>query len=438
MSSELDALHTQIARLERDIGLQREVLRKLEQEQSLCKRRLNDALDPISRLPRELSSEIFRQTLDSIPEPGITRAPIQLLSVCNTWTDIALAIPYLWCNIHIDFPAFARTWNQKQLLPIWLERANGQPLSIWLRGFVDSNVMAILWEHAHQLKRLDIYLPTDHPHYYSEMELWTRGSPPGPLMSLETLTIRGERDLRDGRAVLPISRPHLLELFGLAPNLVDCHFKSARISPIRAPSFGGYTVLPSLRHLTIGESGKPPTGSEDDLLKYLSLPSLEVLSTPLNFRSSPPLSGLALSANLSIAELVACLGQLPDLVRLELWDVGERTEEFLTAILQSSSLVPHLVDLFIQFVPGPYETLDFVPFWNGLLTVLSALRHKLRAFQLEMRSFWNPKLVPGPDVLTALEEFAMDGLKIQITLEMSVDRSHWRSHLVDLPRRSEN
>ncbi|KAK7039450.1 hypothetical protein R3P38DRAFT_2899561 [Favolaschia claudopus] len=444
MPPELEALHVQIARLDHEIGLQREVLRKLEQEKSLCKRRINDALDPISRLPREISSEIFLQTLDSIPEPGAYQPPIQLVSICNTWADIVLATPYFWSNIRIDF---TRTWDQKQLLPIWLQRAGGHPLSIWLEGLADHGVMAIIWEHAHHLKHLDIFLyePIHHPREDDKMDLWRTGSSPGPLLSLETLTIRGPEN---GNPIIPISSPHLLELFGLAPNLVGCRFERARISTIPAPSSEGYTVLPSLRRLTIGEAGRPPNGYEDALLKYLSLPSLEVLSTSLystyaedlmSFiqRSTPPLSSLAMWANLSIPELVACLGHLPNLARLELWHVGKRAEGFLTAILQSLSLVPHLADLFIHFEPW---TMDFVPFWNGLLTVLSALRHKLRAFQLEIAQ-WRPELTPGPDVLSALEDFAMDGFKIQITGVGSAPGNIWREHrisLADFPRTSEN
>ncbi|KAJ7657481.1 hypothetical protein B0H17DRAFT_870855, partial [Mycena rosella] len=62
--------------------------------------------DPVSRLPLEISSEIFIQCLPSTsnPQPGARDIPMLLLNICNAWTDIALSTPALWEAIHIQFP----------------------------------------------------------------------------------------------------------------------------------------------------------------------------------------------------------------------------------------------------------------------------------------------------------------------------------------------
>ncbi|KAJ7854322.1 hypothetical protein B0H14DRAFT_765179 [Mycena olivaceomarginata] len=123
-------LRAHIAKLDTEIDLQRELLKKLERDRSLTQRRLNSILDPLALLPLEISSEIFLQTLAPFPEPGILHAPMLLLSICNAWTDIALATPALWNTIQIVFPC-AR--DLKKILPIWLERAQHRSLSVSLR-----------------------------------------------------------------------------------------------------------------------------------------------------------------------------------------------------------------------------------------------------------------------------------------------------------------
>ncbi|KAJ7902891.1 hypothetical protein B0H14DRAFT_2329426, partial [Mycena olivaceomarginata] len=127
----LKELRAQIAKLDTEIDLQRELLRKLERDRSLAQRHINNLLDPVALLPLEISSEIFLQTLAPFPEPGALRAPMLLLGICNAWTDIALATPALWNTIQIVFPC-AR--HLKKILPIWLERAQHRPLSVSLRG----------------------------------------------------------------------------------------------------------------------------------------------------------------------------------------------------------------------------------------------------------------------------------------------------------------
>ncbi|KAJ7853706.1 hypothetical protein B0H14DRAFT_3653704, partial [Mycena olivaceomarginata] len=92
-----------IAKLDTEIESQKELLKKLERDKSLAQRQLNAARDPVARLPLEISSEIFVQSLAPFPEPGALHAPM-LRNICNAWSDIALSTPELWAAIHINFP----------------------------------------------------------------------------------------------------------------------------------------------------------------------------------------------------------------------------------------------------------------------------------------------------------------------------------------------
>ncbi|KAJ7854280.1 hypothetical protein B0H14DRAFT_2444071, partial [Mycena olivaceomarginata] len=129
-------LRARIAKLDTEIDLQRELLKRLERDRSLTKRQLNSVLDPFARLPLEISSDIFLRSLPLFPKPGDPDVPILQLNICNAWTDIALSTPSLWATIHITFQSsrFPSPSTQclKTLVPIWLRRAHNRPLSISL------------------------------------------------------------------------------------------------------------------------------------------------------------------------------------------------------------------------------------------------------------------------------------------------------------------
>ncbi|KAJ7727231.1 hypothetical protein B0H16DRAFT_1331657, partial [Mycena metata] len=89
-------LEARIAQISSDIALQQEVLKSLERKKSAAQRQLNAIRDPIAQLPLEISSEIFLGCLTSQRKPGSHIAPLLLLNICNTWTDIALSTPAMW------------------------------------------------------------------------------------------------------------------------------------------------------------------------------------------------------------------------------------------------------------------------------------------------------------------------------------------------------
>ncbi|KAJ7791094.1 hypothetical protein B0H14DRAFT_2535227 [Mycena olivaceomarginata] len=124
-------LRARIAKLDTEIDLQRELLKRLERDRSLTQRQLNSVLDPFARLPLEISSEIFLQSLPRFRKPGDPDVPILQLNICNAWTDIALSTPSLWATIHITFQSSRfpspSTQGLKTLVPIWLRRAHNRP-----------------------------------------------------------------------------------------------------------------------------------------------------------------------------------------------------------------------------------------------------------------------------------------------------------------------
>jgi len=97
-------LRERIEKLSSEIGLVKKLLKMLRHDKCLVQRQLNAVLDPVARLPLELSSEIFLQSLAPFPEPGAGHAPMLLLNICNAWTNIVLSTPALWAAIHVVFP----------------------------------------------------------------------------------------------------------------------------------------------------------------------------------------------------------------------------------------------------------------------------------------------------------------------------------------------
>ncbi|KAJ7902844.1 hypothetical protein B0H14DRAFT_3851767 [Mycena olivaceomarginata] len=422
MTAQAEQVRARIAKLETEIDLQREVLRNLENDKRLAQRYLNTILDPLARLPLEISSEIFLQTLDApFPEPGALRVPMLLLSICHAWTDIALSTPALWVAIDILFPA---TQGLKELLPIWFGRAKNRPLSISLSGGrFDQDITSVIWSHRQRLKHLEIAdVDGDVQSEMGIRSLWG-GTSLGPLSSLRTLTIRGMgvwEDVGDDEwSPEPFSLCLILELLRLSPDLIECLFSQMEIFNLDDVDANEILVLPKLRRLTLdGPSTHPHFGGV--VLKHLSLPGLEVLSASLpdrgvddnmfSFlqRSSPPLRELiSHSETLDPVHLVAYLGLVPDLKRFELQNTpGQVKEELLAVLADSPSLVPHLTTVVIHLHPISDS------FWTALLRPLAA--RPTQVFHLMVPFRLSASQMPAPDLITAFKKLAVDRPRVLV------------------------
>ncbi|KAJ7218312.1 hypothetical protein C8J57DRAFT_1095648, partial [Mycena rebaudengoi] len=108
MSDSVAVLRARLADISANITRQRKALEDLERSRIDAQRQLNSLLDPIARLPVEISSEIFILCLpdfgycDRRPNPAA--APLLLLRICTAWADIARSTPALWDTIHVHFP----------------------------------------------------------------------------------------------------------------------------------------------------------------------------------------------------------------------------------------------------------------------------------------------------------------------------------------------
>ncbi|KAJ7823588.1 hypothetical protein B0H14DRAFT_2826103 [Mycena olivaceomarginata] len=327
-------LRDEITKLDTEIGSQRALLRKLERDRNLTQRRLNTILDPMS--PRIC---------------GALHGPMLLLSVCHTWSDIALATAALWTTMH-RFPKVVLTW---------LERARNRPI-ISLQGTFDQDVVGIIWEHGQQLKHLEI----------SEVEdarvinaLW-----------------EGTADIARRNAHNGLSSREIFQLLRLAPNLTECHFVNGH--NLHDFDTGKTLVLSRLRRLTFGARTLPTPSS------ILSLPHLEALVI-MRRRSSPPLRELALGSLILPPHVVSGIDKVMD--------------QIFAAFIESPSLLPHL-DTFSGL---------FRSFWENLNRVLIAWRTQLKGFHLILPYKLLDSQMPAPEIITSLRELAVDGLHVQLT-----------------------
>ncbi|KAJ7302197.1 hypothetical protein DFH08DRAFT_905730 [Mycena albidolilacea] len=399
----IQELRADIAKLDTGIDFQRELLKRLERDRSVKQRQLNSALDPVARLPLELSSDIFLRSLPPFPEPGDPDVPILLLNICNAWTDIALSTPSLWAAIHIVFPGglFPSTQRLKTFVPIWLRRADNRPLSISLSGAnFDYDVVSVIWSHAQQFKHLeisDIQSDDDDDDVLTTTPLW-KGRIPGPMPSLETLTIHGAQ----------LSPHDILDLLRLAPNLIEC-----TLEPVVRIDVDEILVLPKLRRLMFGERATAPS-YDFEILDRLSLPGLETLlanAIPdilLSFlrRSSPPLRELVLGKDSYFPLPAECLHLVPALP----------SEAVFAGLAESPALLPHLNALVLHVTV--YVISD--SFWAALHRALLARRAEFQLVQITVLGRLPDSKMPSPDLIAAFRALALDGVQIQLGLTREI------------------
>ncbi|KAK6978138.1 hypothetical protein R3P38DRAFT_3235890 [Favolaschia claudopus] len=425
----VEGLWARIAKLDTEIKAQRELLKQLEREKSQTQYELNMVQDPISRLPFEISSQIFINTLNGFAQPGPARIPTLFLSVCSSWSSIALGTPDLWSSIHITFPCAG---GFTEVLPIWLDRTRNRPLSIALEGIFEHDVTDIIWQRAQRLEHLEIRLvedPEDYEwdyHHHDKVELWRRGvSPPGPFSSLKTFKM-SDRHLSEDSDVLRVSPTHVVQLLRLALNLTECVFdvQRTRFDTVLEPE--EQVVLPNLRRLIFGDTDSPH--GDDEIFAYLSLPKLEVLSMSLqglNIRSllstlttqAPPLQELILgeAETIQINTLRKCFRDAPKLKRFEAWVTAKTVTPLLVTLLKRPSLLRRLATLVIHCRSISDVSL-YEPLWTAILELTTARRKKFKVFRVNLRGRGPPhENLPDENTMAALRILADAGMRIHIT-----------------------
>ncbi|KAJ6602467.1 hypothetical protein DFH09DRAFT_968856 [Mycena vulgaris] len=405
LRARIDEISANIWKTTLDIGRQQNELKLQENSRSILQRQLNAVLDPVARLPLEVSSMIFMECLPHQHRalPGAHSLPMLFLNICHAWSNIALSNPELWTTITTYFPCVE---GFDELMGAWLQRARGHPLSIELRGPFDASIAAVLGRHAHQLRSLELHCGK------VELELVV---PMGPFPMLKTLIING----LDQESWLSVART-LKVLPHLAPNLVECDFQHfASVYDL----FGhekDEVILPNLHRLDIGPLGRDFFGYNQAILLHLSLPALQALSLQLaNFsngdllsflkRSAPPLQELALGTGygaLDINDLNDCLRLLPALTHLELWGANPDIVDGVLALLAEppgTGLLPNLRSL---------ELMDY----HSQISPYEALLHALTVRSIRFYLRWLPSWSPRPEagIRAELVKLKADGMDIDI------------------------
>ncbi|KAJ7641562.1 hypothetical protein FB45DRAFT_1054052 [Roridomyces roridus] len=430
----VQALEAQISAVSKDVERQKEVLKKLERSRSLLQRQLNDIRDPITRLPLEISSEIFLRCLcldRASPEyrrTGIDDIPIILLQICHAWTEIALSTTALWSTLHI---VLLRSLGFSPVFERWLERARNQPLELRVTinaeaadddeglGAFEDDITALIQARFGRLKSLDIELGGQ---YSSTLGIHFGVTEMFPL--LRTLKICGL-----SRLECPSSS--LIELLRHSPNLVELSIQDMNL----LPNATGALVFQHLRRLDLVLNPWNPE-SDDHILACITAPGLESLElgnmhmvlaqlVPFLERSSPPLQKLSIDFlqmklggwPVDSELLVGILDICPTATQLEISCPYSDAIAQLSAILarsDSSKILPNLQILEFLMPQGTFPD----SYWDMLLPVILARRTTLRT--LRIRSYvWNPKSVlldsfVSPVVLPALKELEAGGMSVWI------------------------
>ncbi|KAJ7488860.1 hypothetical protein FB451DRAFT_1125105 [Mycena latifolia] len=399
-------LHARIEELSLAIARQKAILRDLEKAKSDVQSDLNSILDPMAKLPVEISSDIFMRCLseDAIPTPDPTVAPLLFLNVCRSWNTIAISTPSLWAGIRLESP-------RTELMKLWLSRAHNHPLSISLQGNLDPDVRHLVQQNARQVQTLELYFP-----YGNQLqELMT------PFPSLQTLILG--QGLDEGEELDSYSRTanECVEMLRAAPHLVHCTFRGIFY---HATSPGNSELRhPNLKHLVIGGPGRV---SSTHILRSLTLPAMESLAIshldirPHDFldfltRSSAPLKSLEMGIENWLSPMVERFLQLlPVLTDLQLEFSDTKLSPFLEILATGHGspvqLLPNLCHLTVRGYP-----LDRAEY-EKLVTLLSARR----ASRLPIKTFrgiwWS--MMQGhtidADIRVALQQLVTDGMEIYI------------------------
>ncbi|KAJ7896384.1 hypothetical protein B0H14DRAFT_3853732 [Mycena olivaceomarginata] len=427
-----DVVRTRIAQLEAEIVLQ---LRKLNDERTLGLRQLNAILDPVARLPIELSSEIFlllcltdgdgAYLSDSLPQPGERRFPMRLLHVCTAWTRIALATTSLWAAVHINF--WGNPPGLRRLMPLWFHRACTRPLSISLSGeHFDCSVLNTVWRQVSRIAHLELRDEKRMgPGSIHPIFLWEPGTAsPRLLGSLETLAIWGtDTDIATQRRPCRFVGEQLRELLRLAPNLVECVFRDVEVR--FGPWVEKVIVLPKLRRLVFEDTVRGYPRFSRHVLDHLTLPALETLVANakgnqllyLLTRSAPPLRELVVTSPIDLPLFVRCLRLIPGLSRLELWGVRSPIAEDLFEVLAHSGapLLPQLSTLVIHLSAKDDLSETHTSFWPAALRALSFRRTSLRVFEVKLRKALHPEGWPAPELVDGFRELVKGEMQVRVS-----------------------
>ncbi|KAJ7607214.1 hypothetical protein FB45DRAFT_1011442 [Roridomyces roridus] len=416
---------------------------------------LEKRIDPVSKLPLEITTAIFILCLpkSSFPAPAPSSAPMLLPNVCRSWKATALSIPQLWSSMRLNTEMSV---NFGSLVALWIARAQSMPLSISLHGDLTSmkpSLRAIIDQHfPTHVQNLELYISKGRQ--LDKLK--------GPFASLRILTL-GQDDPasflvhcscgeeHDGDGFFGRDARPCVKFLSAAPNLVELAMDRIFFNlPFKSISTSSQlTTHSSLKRLFLGGFGydakrpEPISHCSVQILQYLTLPSLErlvifSLASPSEVeplfafleRSSASLHSLSIGFDLPFP-IERLLRLIPNIKELDLnvqW--SDTADEFVRSLMTalhsnySLNLVPNLGRLMIrgpQLEPETYE---------DVLEALSARRGhgSLHSFKF----IWVPrdrrqfnvnldevlmKKAPSAHVLEAMRQLVVEGMEIHVGLK---------------------
>ncbi|KAJ6487239.1 hypothetical protein C8R47DRAFT_1320828 [Mycena vitilis] len=381
----------------------------LEQVRSRFQGYLNGELDPMTRLPLELSSDILLRCLPAAcsPIPDSDAAPMVFLKICRSWTKIALSQPALWTGIEIQFPRAPRFGR---LVDAWLHRAHPRETSISMRGPLDSRVGAVVHQHAQCVRNLELY-------FSSAGGLPQISSAHFP--SLKVLTIAQDSDIDPDPPEFFSKTPEsCIKMMMAAPGLVECTFDDLWFREDGHDHYSLPVIHHSLQHLNLGVRSRIASSSAAPL-QYLTLPALRTLHVGdldidqedfLLFltRSAPPMQSLSIPNILWTPQTVDLFTQFPSLTHLRLsCDGTERDHGFLEALGTRPDFLPNLRNLW---------TIIWHPDRAGyeqLVRVLSARRASQHSPMQSLRIQYTNASIDA-DIVADLRRLVSDGMQVHI------------------------
>ncbi|KAJ7639569.1 hypothetical protein FB45DRAFT_1135234 [Roridomyces roridus] len=318
---------------------------------------MNDAIYEHTKAIKELKKQKHAAWVG--PEyadlkPHAYTAPMLLMRICRSWTQIALATPSLWTDIHIHIAIPYVGFGN--LFEIWLDRTQLLPVKISLSGGRHPDVEDVITKRAGQFVELEVSVEMD--------ELRAGVGPRNianlvktPFLALEKVALGSSRLTHHQWPGLDAC----LAFIHNAPRLTECTlFRWAAFK-----RFGLWEgsedeheprIHPCLRRLHLGGFYPKCTA---DVLRYLTLPALEFLHiSAFDIKLEEFAAFFARSgASLQTLRLAAVQGEFGTEYR------------FQTDGISLCRLVPRLQNLYISF--GEYETT--FPFFNALCTELGFL-----------------------------------------------------------------
>ena len=358
-----------MTQLESEISLIETMMERLTTRRAILQRTIN-ALSPISQLPPEVLTEIFRMTFQGSADSTQRITPLFFGGICKEWREIAWSTPLLWNSLCLSVSRKTHG-AQTNLLAEWLLRAKSSPLFIKLTSEDEHEaifcslraILDVLVTRAAYWYSLDCLLPPQCHDALKNHEfpmltsvslrppkgtISTFSEPPSMFLSAPQLIDVDLSGYNFSAMVLPwdqlrrfktqfLTVTECLKVLRRSPALLECYLESVYSPEIldSLPSETLYSDLDLLNVFLIKSAAI-------SLLDNLTLPKLRILdvhgtgpgSTLLSsirslvLRSQCNLQRLSLErrneSGLKDDDIIACLAAIPCLSHLRLVFSGTR------------------------------------------------------------------------------------------------------------------